>query len=364
MLRSRLDDRQGAALVFLVVAMLAVLSLMALAVDLGMLRAARGEAQRAADAAALAGASAFMDLARENAAGPARERATEYAGRNSLRGTAFAPGEVSVEVLAERSMVRVQVRRAAVATWFARAFGVNSAAVRARAAAHATRAPSTRCLKPFVLPDLWADADDDTNGNKVWDAGERWEFEPEEGDFYNPGGPGAASNRPETGYGSSYRGSSRDRGRQMALDESPIPGFANLWAMPDADGNLDVGGAATRANISGCNDTPIRLGGLYQLQSGMKNGPVFQGVNDLVLRDPGARWDEARGEIAGSGFAHWMDSPRLIRIPLYDPAEFVSKKQDVRFVKFAWVFLEPPGGPNDPIVGRFVEIVRILQLVE
>jgi hypothetical protein len=83
-----------------------------------------------------------------------------------------------------------------------------------------------------------------------------------------------------------------------------------------------------------------------------------------VLRDPGARWDQARGEVVGSAFSDWMDSPRLIRVPLYDPAEMESKKSGVVFVKFAWVFLEPPSGPADPIVARFVEVVRVLQLVE
>jgi hypothetical protein len=236
--------------------------------------------------------------------------------------------------------------------------------VAARAAAHATRAPSTRCVKPFVPPDLWAETNDDHNKNGEWDPWEVWEFEPEKGDFYNAGGPGATSNRPETGYGSSYRGARRDRGRKMMLNVSALPGFANLWAMPDVDWGLDIGGSALRQNIRGCNSTPIKLGTPYKLQSGIKSGPVLQGITDLVLRDPMARWDDARGEVVGSSFAHWMDSPRLIRVPLYDPTELDSKKSGVVFVKFAWVFLEPVGGPSDPIVGRFVEIVRVLQLVE
>jgi hypothetical protein len=145
---------------------------------------------------------------------------------------------------------------------------------------------------------------------------------------------------------------------------SALPGFANLWAMPDGDWNLDIGGAALRENIRGCNSTPIMLGMPYKLQSGIKTGPVAQGISDLILQDPGARWDDARGEVVGSRYAHWMESPRMIRVPLYDPSELTSKKDQVRFTKFAWVFLEPMAGNNDPVVGRFVEIVRILQLVE
>lgn len=363
--RTRLRDRQGSALVLLVVAMLGILSLMALAIDIGMLRAAHGEAQRAADAAALAGASAFMEMDPDAAAIAAPERARDFATRNTLQGQAFAPGEVVVDVVKAARKVRVKVRKPAVPTWFARMFGVNSAPVAARAAAHAARAPSTRCVKPFVPPDLWAETGDDHNKNGEWDAWELWEYEPDEGDFYNPGGPGATSTRPETGYGSDYRGARRDRGRKMMLNVSALPGFANLWAMPDMEwGGDDNGGAALRQNISGCNSAPVKLGTPYKLQSGVKAGPVFQGINDLVARDPMARWDDARGEVVGSAFADWMDSPRLIRIPLYDPAEMDAKKNGVVFVKFAWVFLEPVGGPADPIVARFVEIVRVLQLVE
>lgn len=363
--RTRLDDRSGSALVLLVVAMLGILSMMALAIDMGMLRAAHGEAQRAADAAALAGASAFIEMDMDAAAIAAPDRARDFAARNTLQGQPFAADEVVVDVVKDKRTVRVKLRKPAVATWFARMFGVNSAPVSARAAAHATPAPSTRCVKPFVPPDLWHETDDDHNSNGEWDPWEVWEYEPDRGDYYNPGGPGAASNRPETGYGSTHRGASRDRGRKMLLNVSALPGFANLWAMPDMEwGHDEVGGSALRQNISGCNSTPIKLGTPYRLQSGIMTGPIFQGITDLVQRDPSARWDEARREVVGSSFANWMDSPRLIRVPLYDPAELESKKSGVVFVKFAWVFLEPVGHTTDPIVGRFVEIVRVLQLVE
>ncbi|HEX8360724.1 MAG TPA: pilus assembly protein TadG-related protein [Longimicrobium sp.] len=363
-IRSRLNDRQGSALVLLVLAMVGVLSLMALAVDLGMLRAAHGEAQRAADAAALAGASAFMEMAPDVAPSAARQRALDYAARNSLQGVAVSAGETTVEVLPLLRRVRVKVRRPAISTWFARVFGVTSAAVSARSAAHATRAPSSRCVKPFVPPDLWAEMDDDRNKNGEWDPWEDWEYEPDRGDFYNPGGASATSTRPETGYGSTYRGPKQDRGRKILLNASSLPGFANLWAMPDGDWGLDIGGAALRENIRGCNATPIGLGIPYKLQSGIKTGPVFQGIGDLIARDPGARWEESTGEVVGSRYADWMDSPRVIRVPLYDPTELTSKKDEVRFTKFAWVFLEPLSGNTDPVAARFVEIVRVLQLVE
>ena len=71
----KLGDERGATIVFVSLAVAALLSIVALAVDVGMLYTARGEAQRAADAAALSGAQAgFIDspgdeqLARNEAA--------------------------------------------------------------------------------------------------------------------------------------------------------------------------------------------------------------------------------------------------------------------------------------------------------
>ena len=55
-------SRRGAVLALAAVTVAALAAMSALAIDVGMLINARSEAQRAADAAALAGASAFRDL--------------------------------------------------------------------------------------------------------------------------------------------------------------------------------------------------------------------------------------------------------------------------------------------------------------
>ena len=52
--------RRGATAAFVVVTLAALLGMVALAVDVGMLMKVRSDAQRAADAAALAGAQDFM----------------------------------------------------------------------------------------------------------------------------------------------------------------------------------------------------------------------------------------------------------------------------------------------------------------
>ena len=87
-MRGMLRNERGATIALVAVSLTAMLGMGALAVDLGMLRKARVDAQRTADAAALAGASAFIDnnvplAARDDA----RERALDYANRNYVGGT-------------------------------------------------------------------------------------------------------------------------------------------------------------------------------------------------------------------------------------------------------------------------------------
>ena len=71
--------RRGAAMVFIAISLAVLFGFAALAIDLGMLFVAREDAQRAADASALAGASAFLDYAPGDATPYAHERAMEYA---------------------------------------------------------------------------------------------------------------------------------------------------------------------------------------------------------------------------------------------------------------------------------------------
>ena len=83
-LQARLRDDRGSAVILAAVAMTALLSVVALAVDVGMLYTARGEAQRVADAAALAGAAGFIEEPKSPEP-RARTLALDYASQNSVR---------------------------------------------------------------------------------------------------------------------------------------------------------------------------------------------------------------------------------------------------------------------------------------
>jgi len=87
------DRRRGAVIVWTAISAVMLLGFAALAVDLGYVRLVRNQLQNAADAAALAGASALLDPAQaagyiteEDLANEARSRAMAYSARNPAGG--------------------------------------------------------------------------------------------------------------------------------------------------------------------------------------------------------------------------------------------------------------------------------------
>jgi Mg-chelatase subunit ChlD len=147
-----LERRRGVVLILIAVLMVTLISLVALATDMGYLFVIRSDLQATADSAALAGASGLTYSQQE-----ARLRATEYAGKNIVDGTpvALLPGDIeiglwdaathvftpvspssqvaphAVKVIAHRS----QDHGTAVDLFFAKVFGKNTADVSASAVA-------------------------------------------------------------------------------------------------------------------------------------------------------------------------------------------------------------------------------------
>jgi len=244
-----LSDERGSVTVMVALTMTSLIALMALGIDLGALFNARSEAQRAADAAALAGASAFLEHQQQNAHRIATERAIDFATSNDIRGRPIAPEDVTITVNLDSSTVRAQVRRDGVPTWFARVFGVDAVDVGAEATAWAGPAGAAQCVKPFAVPDLWDERTHDLNQNRIWDEGERWRYDPASGDRYAAySGPGGGGD--ETGYGSTWRDGFadaqgrtyvRDYGRRITIKvtnpaDVSTPSFFLPWVLPvDSD---------------------------------------------------------------------------------------------------------------------------------
>lgn len=372
-------NRAGVALAFAVVALVALLGIAALAVDVGMLFTARGETQRVADAAALAGASAFLEYLPTDpeARRTAEDRAYDYALRNTVRDVDVDSSEVAVEVVTDSAKVRVAIRRLAVQPWFSRMIGIDSVDVGAVAAAVADGASAARCLKPFALPDLWYNAADD---NQIWDSGETWDYDSSDGDYYRRYGDDSSGGGEETGFVSTFRNGIHDHagnqydhdfGRPVEIKISdptqtePASVF-RPWVIPEAErqgecrweieGNASPTGAAQyRANICQCNTAEIELDTEYDIETGNMAGPTYQGVQELIDQDPDAYWDESREVVAGSIADNWRNSPRVVTIALYDPSLIEQPgKQTISFNNFALVFLEGQQSPQHPVRSRFL----------
>ena len=147
--RRHLTNRRGATLPLVALMLVALLSIVALVVDLGMLFAARGDAQRAADAAALAGASTYMDALSDP--DTAEARALDWASRNQLLARGIGGDEVEVDVVDAQRTVHVRIERN-FPLFFARIFGFDAAPVSAFASARVTSSGTANCIKPFGVP--------------------------------------------------------------------------------------------------------------------------------------------------------------------------------------------------------------------
>jgi Flp pilus assembly protein TadG len=410
---------RGLALAFVAVSLVAMLALGAMAVDLSMLMDARAEAQRAADATALAGADAFRDFpGRPEATDSAQSYALRVAGANTVYGKAvdtagattpfvqtFAWGtvatvdynELTIQTIrglapgeGDSNRVRVWVRPAEIPTFFARTLNIGTRAVQVMATAHASAdATETECLKPFLLPDMWSEANKTTQDNNPAndfldasdaskDGGEQWFYEPGAGDTYTRYGS-VPEGEPCSGYGCGRAGYAADWGTPMMIK----PQQGNAQRQGNWYFTLDGPEDNLREQIkSGCIDAGV--GDVPDPEQGGKTGQVTQGTNYLIDQDPGAYWDEATQTIVGSDpkFGGFKNSPRTLTVGLFDPKylEGVSEKNEkippgVVYDNFVLVWLEQVD-KNENIMVRFLgfaegagsgppgSIVLRLQLIE
>jgi hypothetical protein len=374
-------DERGSTIVFVTLSMTALLSIMALAVDVGMLYDVRTEAQRTADAAALAGAATLvgdpqLDSQDEDFA---RATAIDFGGRNLVFGDSaeILPEDVVVNLAQRRVTVtvrRIGDRDNAIPTWFANVFGVGQADVAARATAQVDPAGSATCLKPFAIQDRFKDVDGDGK------------FEPADGDEYDPEAHGYGSswrNAGEPGYegqdfegdfglpvvlkggggnGGNGNGGGNGGGNGNGGDSTTYPGTGPSWyypwAMPQPGDGPANGADRYRWNIGHCNPVVVSVEDEYDVEPGAMTGPTVQGVEDLIALDPWASWDNVTNEVTGSGWAPvWEGSPRIGIVPVFHPGrEFDPGRQPIEFSNFIAVFFEGvEGSGNDQIVyGRIL----------
>jgi hypothetical protein len=368
-LRRNTSRRRGASLVLAAVAMVTVTAVAALAVDLGMLYKAKGDTLRAAEAAALAGASAFTEFAANDpqAQDTAIVRAFRFGQSNRILVDTVKTAEMSSttplspEVVPDSQLVRVQVRREEVGTWFARLLGVNSVPISAVAAARAEAAGGGSCVKPFAIPDIWNDGNQDISGDHLEQDGEDWIYEPGQ-DTYNPGNPDTPATG--TGYGSGLRDGvgpyTNDFGRPVSLrlpdPTAPTPPTGPRQFLPFSTNNSpDVN--QYRNKIWGCDQTEMRLGTPYTVVPNTPEIPVAtgEGIDSLIRSDQNAEWDDNTKTIRNSNAGNWRNSPRVIKVGFFDPSQLLAPPP-MNFVtlnNIGLIFVESWDPTLNAINGRF-----------
>ncbi len=386
--RTGLDER-GATIAFLAVSMVAMLAMLALAVDLGMLFKARSDAQRAADAGALAGASAFLDNPDPvQDTTQARIRAKDFATRNSIMGTPIDTSAVQVTVEAGQRKVRVRVARAGVSTWFANLFGQAGVDVNAKAAAQVSPATTATCVKPSAVRDLWNDQNQDVNHDHIWNwqppNNEVWHYD--NGEAYSAASTGWGSSF-RNGFGSGTNRKSYDFGRQAVLVEVGSSGnqgnpssFNQAWGFAPSDESA----SKVAQRVTQCDTRPVSVGDNLRALNGNKLGQVADAWDQLAASDPGLSWDDVNNKVAGtSNTGSWETSPRVVTVMLFNPSDVQSSSDNtITAGNFARFFLEQRacsgnGNCKAPVTGRFLgfvvgtagggstgTLIKTLQLVE
>lgn len=387
---SRVRNAQGAVLVQVAVALLALLALSSFVFDYGVMWVSRGQAQNAADSGALSGA---ISLAFDGAGDQdgARARAIVMAQRNLVWGQAAdvtntdvtfpacPPGPGVPDTCIKVDVFRNQARNNALPTFFSRLAGVMDQGVRATATAQVLAGDTTDCLKPWAIIDRWDEfgpvqypnPDPEFLASSTFDrySTGQGQAPPQEPDLYVPPGP--------DGPGTGFR-LPEDEGRQFAIkvdsNQNAVvsPGWFRAIRLPRLDGQ--TGGNVYRNNITTCGGLPssyaapgtvcpANIGnqdaaywaerGCFATEPGNMVGPTRQGIEELILRDGGAYWGSGPDGpgIMGSNFDPPTSSPRVVPIGLLDIDNFLAQDPSgangvLRLINIYGFFIEGMGEVN------------------
>ena len=344
-------NSQGAVLVQVAVALLALLALSSFVFDYGVMWVSRGQAQNAADAGALAGAIslAFDDPGDQD---DARARAIAMAQRNFVWGQApdvtdadvtfppCPPGPGVPDTCVKVDTFRNQARGNPLPTFFSRLVGVMDQGVRATATAQVVTGSGTDCLRPWAVLDRWLEAGAEGPGPQPMSTFDRYSDgqgnnPPPEADVYTP---------PWEGGGTGYT-LPTDYGRPFAIKMGPTGGneISSGWFrtidLARAD-TTQLGNNTVQTNILSCNGLPSNIAGpttepcpvdipnnwedtrywatqgCYRVQTGATVGSTRNTIEQLMALDGEAEW--LNGEISGSDFDPPTSSPRVVPIGVMD----------------------------------------------
>ncbi len=328
--------QEGFVIVAVAIVLIVLVGFLALAIDIGVLYSARTSAQGVADAAALAGAYTYIvNPTAPNLEQLAHDSALQVALNNSIMGQPVAEADVTVNPDPANRRVTVDVQSTQ-NTYFARAFGVETASVGAQAVAEAAKyAAGSPCTKPWFIPNTamsLGGACAACGSNEVMISG------------------GEVTAFAQSKFGTEFRVTSNDPANQLA------PG--QFYAFDLTRG----GGDDYRDNIATCVNTYARCLDSYSVLTGDKVGPTQQGVTGLIGNPPDDTWVSLGQYQTPQGLSD--SSKNVVVAPIWDtcgmagfcPGENFPSGTNVnlQIIGFAIFFLEGING-ND-VMARLINV--------
>ena len=369
---ARASDK-GAIAIFAAVSLLVLLGFVAFAADYGVFWTARGQAQNAADSAAMAAAVSWAfdvpDASAKDASDAlialratyAKESAVEVAKSNLVWSAApsvsaasdvfispdfTCPGGTPAVDCFRVNVYRDSAHSNPLPVYFANLLGVTSQNMKATATSGVLLANATDCLAPFALPDRWQEVDDppfkqDTSRFRKydWDGKAKDVKDRKNADVYVVPGPGG------TGY--KYTDSASKKtfnvdDLQLNFDKKDKLNVASFVAqgvrgrayiqleIPRSDEQAGIDGYA--ANFSTCNGEVIRLGDFVpMLNTGgvtakkELNQITMDALQALFDADPTATYKNgkvinscAQNNPPCAGSKNGI-SPRVLNVALFNP---------------------------------------------
>jgi Putative Flp pilus-assembly TadE/G-like len=360
--RQGLWSESGATLIHIAVAMLALLAVSAMSIDAGVKWVARGQAQNAADAGALAGAIALSF-----------DDPDDFSDTGMGKQSAFPPcPDGSDDTCVRVNVFRNQERNNPLPTFFASLVGVMDQGVRATATAQIRTGNATECLRPWAVVDRW---------NEYLGPGSYGPPQPL--DTFDTYAPREQDREPDvyvaptpTDPGTGFR-YPEDIGTQFAI-HTGAPGNAAVssgWYrnidLPRIDsGNL--GGNAYGDNIVSCNGYPTAIAapdtvcpdagslvshadkvywaarGCVRVQTGVIQGQTRDGIRDIIAMDLAARWDPTMNGGQGGVQSQYSPSARIVPVAVLDVGQFLASDPNgsggvLRIVNIFGYFIEGMG---------------------
>jgi hypothetical protein len=310
----KLHAERGAMLVHVSILMMGLLAISGFAIDYGQFWVARRQAQNVADAGAHAGAVArgFDDLSLTPPidSGKVYESIVNTVETNRIWGVPAQAATIDINYDCPPGVIRgwcvtvdvhrdgTGVGREALPTYFLRLAGITSQPVRATATARVREANSTECLRPWMLPDKFADV----NGNGTFDDGDEFIF------------PGYTRDD----IGKQFVISPNADG-SIALNADGLPILTDYNIVGDtAYGRTEYSSQIVACALKGWLTKPLSNVPIDGSE------PTDVAVNQLINSDPTAGWDDVDKAVTGP---YGFGSPRVVVVGLYDPEAYHTAQQ-------------------------------------